>query len=184
MSSILFLIMTAAAAHSGEAPPSPKPSARHATVKVSWKYHDVPGKLEIYEPAYDGRVWEMGSRDSLSQLPVKEKITDSTVRVPVGEHKTFVLVLKNETRESLYFFAAPHSVDPVPYSLGFRFKCLCVNHVFSVKPGKIWYRIVEMTLNESFRGDKLEVTHDLIRVDEATRKKMHSAPQHQHQDSH
>lgn len=141
-------------------------SEKEITAHVSWIYKDVPGVIEIYESAYDGRVWEMGNIKSFDKLPIKQKIKNDAVKIKLGGHKTFVLVYKNETKNKIHFFAAPHSVEPPMYSLGFRFKCLCVNHVFSVKPGWYWYRVVEMTVEKTFRGQNIDVTHNIIKVDD------------------
>jgi hypothetical protein len=48
--------------------------------------------------------------------------------------------------------------------LGFKFKCLCVNHAFTVPKGEVWYRVVEIRLAPDFLGDSLSLTHNLIGI--------------------
>lgn len=136
------------------------------SAKISWLYQNVPAKMEIYEPASQRpiKIWDMGTVRSPSQLPVDALIRDSVVQIRPGGSKLFILVMKNETQKPIHFFAAPHVVDPPAYSLGFKFKCLCVNHVYTIAPGEIWYRVVRLLLSPKFVGDSINVTHTLIGV--------------------
>ncbi len=133
-------------------------------VKIRWEYKGLAGPLEIYEavPGKTPGLWSMGSAKSTGELPVGRQIPQSDLRMRPGESKTFVLVLKNQTKAPLYFFAAPHSLNPPELSLGFKFHCLCINHIFAAPAGQYWYRVVQMDLMSSFFGDEIVVTHTLI----------------------
>ena len=65
----------------------------------------------------------------------------------------------------MYFFAAPHVVEPAEYSLGFKFKCLCINHAFSIGPKETWYRVVELRVSKDVVGDNLNITHTIVGID-------------------
>lgn len=76
----------------------------------------------------------------------------------------FALVFRNPS-DSRYFFAAPHTVHPAEHSLGFKFKCLCINHAFKSEPKGLWYRVVEFRLSRDFAGTQLVLTHTIIGID-------------------
>lgn len=132
-------------------------------VKISWNYRDFPLKMQIYEPAVRQlNLWEKGSKPNLEKLPVSSLIESSSFNMFPGSKKVFVLVAHNPTQETFYFFAAPHSVNPPEFSLGFKFKCLYVNHAFTVPAGEYWYRVVELRMSKNFRGNEIDISHDLI----------------------
>lgn len=136
---------------------------------IKWSYQKVTGAMKIYEPtaARPLTLWEMGNGKTLADLPVAKEIANARVQIPIGGKKQFILVMKNDTTKVAYFFAAPHAMDPPEYSLGFKFKCLCVNHVFKIPPGEFWYRVVELHLDENYGGgEAITITHNLIGVAE------------------
>lgn len=141
-------------------------AANPVKVSIGWEYKDVAAKVELYEPKNFVRLWETRSVKSAGELPIAGKIEGSTFRLAPGERKRFVLVMRNDTDKPLYFFAAPHQVLPVEHSLGFKFKCLCVNHAFIVGPKETWYRVVELQMSDGFVGNELAITHALIGIDE------------------
>ncbi|MCX7999167.1 MAG: hypothetical protein N3A69_09500, partial [Leptospiraceae bacterium] len=133
-------------------------------VHISWNYRDFPLKMEIYEPVPQRQLelWDTGSKPSLEKLPISNIIEDSQFNIIPGSKKVFVLVTHNPTPETIYFFAAPHVVTPPEFSLGFKFKCLCVNHAFTVPSKEYWYRVVELRMSKNFRGNEINILHDLI----------------------
>lgn len=136
-------------------------------VHILWNSRGFPGKIRLYELAA-GRpisLWETETVSSLEKAPVSGEIEGSTLLLSPGELRRFALVYKNETGEDLFFFAAPHSVTPPEFGFGFKFKCLCVNHLFKVEAGKIWYRIVEFRTMPNWASGEFEVSHTLVRVD-------------------
>ncbi len=141
-------------------------AAASTKVSIDWLYKDTAAKIELYEPKDRPRLWETRSVKSMSELPVAGKIQDAAFKLAPGEKKRFVLVVRNDSDKPLYFFAAPHQALPVEHTLGFKFKCLCVNHAFIVPPREIWYRVVELQMSEGFVGDTLAITHTIIGIDE------------------
>lgn len=137
-------------------------------IKISWRYVDLDAEMKIYEPASQRPIemWQTESVASLDLAPVSKEIQDSTLVMKAGETKKFVLVLENNSKKPIYFFAAPHVVEPDYFSFGFKFKCLCINHAFMVDAGEVWYRIVEMRLSDDFVGDKIEISHSLVALTE------------------
>jgi len=137
-------------------------------IKIGWTYEKSPGKMEIYEynPASNLQLWETGEKKNLRDLPVKKKITDSQFDSAPGDNKKFVLVMKNESSEKKYFFAAPHIVEPGDHALGYKFKCLCVNIVFHVSPEMYWYRIVEIRISPRVKQGTVEFIHQIIGLNE------------------
>jgi hypothetical protein len=106
----------------------------------------------------------MGHGKTLEELPVSQEIADATVKISPGGKKQFILVWKNDSDKPVYFFAAPHHVEPQEWSLGFKFHCLCTNHVYSAQPGEYWYRVVELDLDKSYVGSAVDIVHSLIAV--------------------
>jgi hypothetical protein len=142
-------------------------------VEIAWEYKDLPAGMKIFELAAGkkAKLWDMGEAASLSALPVSSEIAASAFEAVPGSAKRFVLVYKNTTKKPLYFFAAPHNMAPAESSLGFKFKCLCTNHAYEVKPSNYWYRVVEMRVAKDVVGDSVKVTHTLISIDKARKEK-------------
>ena len=154
-------------------------AAGAATIRILWDYQDLPKEavMQVYEPGAQRplTLWETGTEKRRDRLPVAGEIKDGTLTLSPGSKKKVVLVLENKTPSPLYFFAAPHVVTPASSSLGFKFKCLCINHVFSVMPGQVWYRVVELRVSPNFDGKDLDVRHVLIGASEETMKAFNSS---------
>lgn len=141
-------------------------AAAPITVNIKWDYKDFNSVVEIYEVKDRPRLWETKSVKSLKQTPVTSKIEGAHFSLEPGKTKRFALLVENKTDRPLFFFAAPHVVYPVEHALGFKFKCLCINHAFKVGPRESWYRIVEFRLSNDFVGKELTITHSVIGIDE------------------
>ncbi len=137
------------------------------SVQIAWDYDKLSTKIELYElaAARPTEVWETGHARTLGDLPVGAKIAGDRFELEARSAKTFVLVMHNPGKTPVAFFAAPHVVHPAEHSLGFKFQCLCINHVFVVPPGEYWYRVVKLLLYSGFRGDALSVRHSVVGVD-------------------
>ena len=138
------------------------------TVRILWDYQNVTGEMKIFEP--DSRpltLWQMGNTFKKEELPISQEITASTLKLMPGMKKQFILVFQNTTDKPIRFFAAPHQATPLENSFGFKFHCLCINHIYDVKPGEYWYRVVEFHLAKEFVGDHLDIKHVLVGVDDS-----------------
>ncbi len=146
--------------------------------KIDWSYIDFPLEMKIYEVksqiAYN--LWDTHTVASIESSPASTEIPESTIVVQSGRYKEFILGVKNTIDKPVYFFAAPHSVQPPQYSLGFKFKCLCINHAFTVKPGQFWYRVVRLNIDKDFRGDSFVIKHELIGISEDRMKEFEFKP--------
>lgn len=144
---------------------SPK-QANKVNIEVKWEYTSLPLQMEIREPsgAQSLALWTTGSVPEGKRAPFGDPIPNGQLVLKPGSKKQFLLVMQNPTDSPVYFFAAPHSALPVEHSFGFKFKCLCVNHAFSVPPRETWYRVVEIRLAPDFLGDTLTLTHNLIGI--------------------
>ncbi|TGL53663.1 hypothetical protein EHQ55_00705 [Leptospira meyeri] len=144
---------------------SPKKSNK-VSIQIQWENTTLPLQMEIREPsgAQTLALWTTGTVKDGKQTPFGELIPESTLVLKPGNKKQFLLVMKNPTETPIYFFAAPHSALPVEHSFGFKFKCLCVNHVFMVPPKEVWFRVVEIRLAPDFLGDRLALKHNLIGI--------------------
>ncbi len=138
--------------------------ADKVVIEIKWEYSQLPLKMEIREPAGSQilALWTTGSVPAGKNAPFGKEIPDSTLILKPGSKKQFLLVMKNDSDVPVYFFAAPHQALPVEHSFGFKFKCLCVNHAFTVPPKETWYRVVEIRLAPEFLGDRLILTHNLL----------------------
>ncbi|MES0489980.1 MAG: hypothetical protein ABUK01_08320 [Leptospirales bacterium] len=147
---------------------TPTKSKEKVKVKISWKYKNVPESMKVYYTSSDDikehPLWKTKSVSDRSAIPVGKEISNGKFMVERGGAFRFVLVYHNTTGEEIYFFAAPHRVEPEENSLGFKFKCLCVNHAFHVPAGEYWYRIVEFRASEHITGNKLDISHTIVKV--------------------
>ncbi|MCW7466700.1 LIC11469 family lipoprotein adhesin Lsa20 [Leptospira levettii] len=144
---------------------NPIPSNK-VKIDVRWAYTSLPLEMEIREPGGSQTLalWTTGTVQDGKRAPFGDPIPNGQLVLKPGSKKQFLLVMKNPTENSVYFFAAPHSAMPVEHSFGFKFKCLCVNHAFSIPPKETWYRVVEIRLAPDFLGDTLVLTHNLIGI--------------------
>jgi hypothetical protein len=142
--------------------------AKAARISIQWEYHGFPLHVILYEPKGVAPLWETRSVASLAQAPVGASIQDPVLMIAPGQARRFVLVVQNTTDRKLYFFAAPHVVQPPEQAVGFKFKCLCVNRVYTVGPHETWYRVVEFHVSSGFAWDGLTVTHVITGIDEKT----------------
>lgn len=135
---------------------------------ILWEKKGFPFEMELYEGAIQRPVdlWATGSVKNIEDAPVSVRIEGNDLFLKPGAKKRFVLVVKNESDKDFYFFAAPHSMEPAEGSLGFKFKCLCINHAFYIPPREIWYRVVELRTGGEALSRDLKITHTLIGMDE------------------
>ncbi len=142
--------------------------AEEVRARVDWKYKNFPAQMKIYEVAggQKPRMWETHTVGSLKEAPVGSEIKDATVTVSKGSQNKFILVAENKTNKPIYFFAAPHGVEPVENALGFKFKCLCINYAYEIGPGEVWYRVVILNVSRDFYGDSMTLTHQLVGIDQ------------------
>ncbi len=142
------------------------PDGQRMLVVIRWEYQGLAPRMRLYtaDPARRIRLWETRSVRTLAQTPAWRRV-DGPVSIKKGSARNFVLVYHNPTNKPVYFFSAPHRMTPAEFTLGFRFRCLCVNHVFEVPAGYYWYRVVRILASRHMRGERLQVVHKLVAVD-------------------
>lgn len=135
-------------------------------LRILWSYDGVPEGMALYalKPG-DWPTWRTEVVASTAQAPVAREIPGAAVSLGRGATMKAALVYVNRTGRPVRFFAAPHSVSPARAALGFKFLCLCTNHVYTVPPGASWYRVVELRVARDFAGESLDVAHQLVAVD-------------------
>jgi len=158
MKRLLVALLLAALACPAEAAPATK-------VNIAWRYKDFVAPVMLYEVKGQPPLWHTASVTNLAAIPIGDPIASSSFQLVPGQRKRFALVVQNISDQPLYFFAAPHTAHPEEEALGFKFKCLCVNHAYTIGPKEIWYRIVEFRLSQDFIGEELTITHTLIGID-------------------
>ncbi|HEY5993875.1 MAG TPA: hypothetical protein VIU46_04655 [Gallionellaceae bacterium] len=141
-------------------------SDKPVEINIQWEYKNFAPQMALYEVKGFARLWDARSVASLADAPVGARMPGTTLELKPGQYKRFVLVVQNPTDKPLYFFAAPHVVQPPEEALGFKFKCLCVNRAYTVGPHETWYRVVEFRLSPDFAGQRLTVMHTIIGIDE------------------
>lgn len=143
--------------------------AKDVPVTVKWEHKNIPPGMKIYDLKSGSKaaLWKTDTVKSLKEAPVGNEIPTGEMKLATGSKKRFVLVYENKSDQALYFFAAPHQAEPAESSLGFKFKCLCINHAFKIQPNEIWYRVVEIRIAPKFLGDRLTLTHQVIGLDPA-----------------
>ncbi len=135
-------------------------------IDIQWEYKNFNLPVALYEVKGFAHLWETKSVASPSDAPIGERMQNTVLTLSPGQSKRFVLVVQNPSNQKLYFFAAPHVVQPPEEALGFKFKCLCVNRAYIVGPHETWYRVVEFRLSPDFAGQGLTVMHTIIGIDE------------------
>ena len=134
-------------------------------IHIEWSYKNTKDlKMLLYDIDGNQRLWDTKNVTSLNDTGIKDLIKNNTLMLEPNRKKRFALVTYNPTMKPIYFFAAPHATTPEEFSLGLRFKCLCVNHAFKVEPKNYWIRIVELRLDPSFNAEKLNIKHTLIAI--------------------
>lgn len=142
--------------------------ATPATIDIKWVYKNIDGiKIELHEADYKAKVWKTGNVKTLEKSVVGNKIDGNSIKIETNERRKFALVVHNDTNKAKYFFAAPHAMNPEELSFGLKFKCLCVNHAFKVKPGGYWYRVVELKVGPEFEAKKMTISHTIIGMEPA-----------------
>lgn len=138
-------------------------------VQLEWEYQNLKGTMQLYEPHPNKQLalWKTASVKKKNQLPVGKKIVGQFLEMKPGEKKRMVLVLENNTDQAQHFFAAPHSMTPPQYSLGIKFKCLCINHAFKIPPHEMWYRVVELRMDRKKSAKPIAIKHVLIGINES-----------------
>lgn len=161
----------------------PLGAANPVSISILWEYKGIPAEMKIFEPGTTPlTLWEMGVVKTKEQLPVSVEISDSILKLVPGMKRQFVLVYHNTGNKPVRFFAAPHQATPVEYSLGFKFDCLCVNHIYSAAPGEYWYRVVDLKLAKEFVGDHLNIVHTLVAVDDERKSPVDAGATHHHEE--
>ncbi|MBV6492965.1 MAG: hypothetical protein LDLANPLL_00972 [Turneriella sp.] len=140
-------------------------------VKIEWVYKNFPAEITIHElkRGKEAVLWQTGSALDTKDTPIGDEIDQGVFAVQQGKEKYFVLAAKNKTAKPIYFFAAPHHLLPAEAGLGFQFKCLCVNHLFAIKPNETWYRIVRLRLTRENHIASITISHDIVGIDKKGR---------------
>jgi hypothetical protein len=153
-------------------------AAREVAIDLHWDYREIKGPMQVYAVANGAKtvLWQTGTVGALSELPLGEELSGHSVAVTPGHPRRLILVYANHGGAPAYFFAAPHHTEPEESALGFKFKCLCVNHAYQVEPGRFWYRVVELRVDPAFAGGALTVSHTLIGIDAARKDQFSKDP--------
>jgi hypothetical protein len=137
------------------------------TFKILWDYDKFPAKLELYElknPKF-ARVGGMGRLKSKISGVLANQIKAEEMFVPDGDSVKFAVVVENTSKKKIYFHVVPHEITPAEYSLGTKFNCLCMGHIYSVAPGHVWYRIVSLQNATPQLGHEFTIRHKVIGID-------------------
>lgn len=148
------------------------------TAQLDWQYQNLPAAMRVYEirQGDNPALWQMQTTKDPAKLPIGKEIANGELQFQKGAAKRFVLVYANPENRPLYFFATPHHAEPAEFSLGFKFKCLCIDHAYIVPPHETWYRVVELRTSRDMVGNRIKLTHTLVGIDEARMKKFSMKP--------
>lgn len=158
------------------AAPQGTPDAPQVKIDIQFEYKNFAPRVALYEVKANARLWDTKSVASAKDAPIAGPMQGTVLAMAPGQDRRFALVVQNTGDQPLYFFAAPHVVQPPEQALGFKFKCLCVNRAYKVEPHETWYRIVEFRLSPDFAGDGLTVMHSIIGIDEKRADAFSKAP--------
>lgn len=110
------------------------------------------------------RVSEKGIYSKEISLPVKEVLTEGKVTLNQEEEAFLYALIKNVGQKTIRFSVAPHSTNPASSALGFKFNCLCNGHIYEVKPGEIWYKIMSLKNSTLPKGKDVVLEHNIFEV--------------------
>lgn len=130
-----------------------------------WDQPDTKLELQMFEAPLSmlKRVGEQGEFLESKNLPIVRPLQNSKLKIEVNHTQALYLVAKNPSKELVRFFVSPHHTHPASASLGFKFKCLCYNHTYEVKPGKLWYRVMSINTSPEQMGKTIKLRHTLVR---------------------
>jgi hypothetical protein len=147
----------------------PFSSANAVGVEVAWEYEKFPAKIELYDVTEENRnnISKTGSQflsDKNPNTVFKAKWRSRFFDLKAGASKPFVLVIRNPTKQDLYFFATPHLVQPAHATLGHHFECLCNHSIFHVPAESVWYRVVRLQVWDDYKHKKMKLLHTIVGV--------------------
>jgi hypothetical protein len=143
------------------------------TFHLKWRYKKFPANIRLFEVSnstvprlnvtLNDNNWE-------KNLPIVREITDGKVTLEGASFKMLAMVVENTSDKPLYFYAAPHSIEPAQGSLGVKFYCLCFGDIFRIRPKTTWYRLVQVRVFPSNRTPEITMVHEILGIDEAKAK--------------
>lgn len=142
-----------------------KPRSTEVSITFDTRDFSFPVRLYRVKRGFEDAVARTRVVKSLADAPLNGELR-SPLPVPPDTEVPFALVLKNDSTDTLYFFAVPHVASPPEASAGIYFECLCNHRIFAVPPGMTWYRIVRLQSDKLFGAKKLELKHSMVRVKE------------------
>lgn len=141
--------------------------AESQKIQLEWAYKDLPVKFRLFEAATNRKykIGEMGYIKKIDELPALREIKDHAFNVNVGGRTLLYLTAENTTDSEISFAVAPHETNPVEFSLGFIFRCLCNGHVYKIPPGQTWYRLMELKSTGTQKtADTIHLKHTAFAV--------------------
>lgn len=137
-------------------------------IKVTFAVKNFPSPMAVYEVAKNSRydIYETKVVKKVADVP-KSGPAKTTFRVESkARGRTMVLVTENKSDKTLYFFASPHLIHPAKASTGLKFLCLCNHQLYEVPPKSVWYRIVRVELDPSYKSKTSELNHTIVGINE------------------
>lgn len=145
-------------------------TAKGSHFSIDWNYEKFPLKIDMYELKNPGKIrpQSMGRLKSKINDILANRIAGNSMFVPNQDIYKFALAVENTTKKHVSFYVVPHEITPAEYSLGTKFACLCVGHVYSVAPGEIWYRVVSLQNLTPALGNDFKIRHRVVGIDAAS----------------
>lgn len=145
------------------------PALAIANEKVSYSFEWIQPKdsslelkLFLAPLSMAGSAGKHGEYKEDGKLPVVRALTDQKLEMRPGEQSVLYLVAKNNSKKKVRFFVVPHEISPPEASLGFHFNCLCFNHVYTVAPGKLWYRVMLLKTEGTANAGSVSLKHRIV----------------------
>lgn len=110
------------------------------------------------------RVGEKGIYNPSVNLPTERELIDGNISIEKNKEAYIYALFKNNENRTITFSVSPHSTTPGAQALGFKFSCLCNGHVYTVKPGEIWYKIMSIGTNQFKDQTDVVLAHDVFEV--------------------
>ncbi|MNJ93286.1 hypothetical protein D3C87_109650 [compost metagenome] len=111
-----------------------------------WDTKGLPFEVKTFHApiSMGDRVGEHGPLVDMVNMPVIDLLGKKKLKLEGSESAVLYLVIKNNGKKDIRFSVVPHSIEPVEASLGLDFRCLCFGHIYTVKAGGLWYRIMKL----------------------------------------
>ena len=144
------------------------PTKVQITFEWKKKNFNLPTKVYELSDAMITRLREQhNTKDIRSDLLITQEVKNNISYIEGKDYKVYALAVTNNTNKPKWFYATPHSIEPITEGIGSKFICLCRGNIYRVKPQHTWYIVMMVRLYPANRSSWFKFSHNLIGVNES-----------------